>query len=279
MTSVTLVAAQTIANLPFHTLWPAYITALIPACLLNVYIVGLNQIHDVPIDKVNKPYLPLASGAMTMTDAYITVAVSLIAGLAFCVAAKATMALRVVLIGSVLLGTIYSMPPLRLKRFPLLASMAILTVRGLLVNVGFFLHAMGSSAGLMTLPLITKFAAVFFTVFGLIIALCKDVPDVRGDRLFGVRTFSVRVGPRVVFGICVGTLVSMFLGGGVFYLMQARSMLTGVMAMVSHWVVALVLLARGRGVDAEKSGEVTSFYMLLWKAFYLEYLLLPLVAL
>src|SRR4029079_4523688 len=34
------------------------------ACLgSNIYIVGLNQLTDIDIDKLNKPYLPLASGA------------------------------------------------------------------------------------------------------------------------------------------------------------------------------------------------------------------------
>ncbi len=40
--------------------------ALVPALLMNVSIVGLNQIFDVPIDKINKPYLPLASGEFSM---------------------------------------------------------------------------------------------------------------------------------------------------------------------------------------------------------------------
>lgn len=40
--------------------------ALASALLMNVCIVGLNQLYDVEIDKVNKPYLPLASGEMTM---------------------------------------------------------------------------------------------------------------------------------------------------------------------------------------------------------------------
>ena len=40
--------------------------ALIPALLMNVAIVGVNQLYDVDIDKVNKPYLPLASGELTM---------------------------------------------------------------------------------------------------------------------------------------------------------------------------------------------------------------------
>ena len=31
----------------------------------------------------------------------------------------------------------------------------------------------------------------FFTIFGTVIALVKDVPDVPGDRQFGIRSFSV----------------------------------------------------------------------------------------
>jgi hypothetical protein len=42
--------------------------ALVPALLMNVAIVGINQIYDVDIDKVNKPYLPLASGELSMTQ-------------------------------------------------------------------------------------------------------------------------------------------------------------------------------------------------------------------
>jgi homogentisate phytyltransferase/homogentisate geranylgeranyltransferase len=40
--------------------------ALVPALLMNVAIVGVNQLYDVEIDKVNKPYLPLASGELSM---------------------------------------------------------------------------------------------------------------------------------------------------------------------------------------------------------------------
>uniref|UniRef100_A0A803LSD8 Uncharacterized protein n=1 Tax=Chenopodium quinoa TaxID=63459 RepID=A0A803LSD8_CHEQI len=36
--------------------------AIIAALIMNIYIVGLNKISDIEIDKVNKPYLPLASG-------------------------------------------------------------------------------------------------------------------------------------------------------------------------------------------------------------------------
>jgi hypothetical protein len=42
------------------------VQALVPALLMNVAIVGINQLYDVEIDKVNKPYLPLASGELSM---------------------------------------------------------------------------------------------------------------------------------------------------------------------------------------------------------------------
>ncbi len=42
------------------------VQALVPALLMNICIVGLNQIFDVPIDRINKPYLPLASGEFSM---------------------------------------------------------------------------------------------------------------------------------------------------------------------------------------------------------------------
>lgn len=47
--------------------------ALIPALLMNVAIVGINQLYDVDIDKVNKPYLPLASGELTMQQGVLAV--------------------------------------------------------------------------------------------------------------------------------------------------------------------------------------------------------------
>ena len=100
----------------------------------------------------------------------------------------ATEALQATLLGSAFLGTIYSLSPFRLKRFPLLAATCIFSVRGLLINVGFYAHALVSSFGglggtLLSLPLRDVrcgMAALFFVVFGVIIALMKDVPDLKG---------------------------------------------------------------------------------------------------
>eukprot|EP00903_Cladosiphon_okamuranus_P000467 g465.t1 len=56
------------------------------SCLgANIYIVGLNQITDVEIDKINKPYLPLASGAFSMRQGYFIVGLSLLVSLAIAI--------------------------------------------------------------------------------------------------------------------------------------------------------------------------------------------------
>lgn len=100
-------------------------------------------------------------------------------------------ALRATLWGSALLGTAYSLPPLRLKRFPLLASLSIMSVRGALINWGFFAHASATAftglsvAARAAQPWRCAGPVAFFTLFGAVIALVKDVPDVAGDRLYG----------------------------------------------------------------------------------------------
>lgn len=50
-----------------------YFQAVIPALCMNVYIVGLNQLYDIDIDKVNKPNLPLASGEFSVATGIILV--------------------------------------------------------------------------------------------------------------------------------------------------------------------------------------------------------------
>lgn len=114
------------ASLGWALLW-----ALLPSLLINVYITGLNQLYDIELDRINKPTLPLAAGDMSPAVGTAVVLASLLGGLALGWAHPryCTDALRATLVGSALLGTAYSAPPLRLKRFPLLAGLCIMGVR------------------------------------------------------------------------------------------------------------------------------------------------------
>ena len=104
--------------------------ALVSALLMNICIVGINQIYDVEIDKVNKPYLPLAAGDLSISAAVWIVSVTGAASVALGIA-SGSMPLVGTLVLSLLLGMAYSMdiPLLRWKRYPLLAIGCILSVR------------------------------------------------------------------------------------------------------------------------------------------------------
>ena len=180
-------------------------SAMIPSLLMNLYITGLNQVTDVNIDKINKPYLPIAAGRLSIELGSLIVVSSLLMSLYF--SRSAIWPLKFTLLGSGILGTIYSLPPFRLKRFPLLAAFCILVVRGSLVNMGFFVQAKMQVLGLQIPDLVTAckafpecvFLTAFFALFGVVIALMKDVPDVEGDKVNSIPSFSVELGAGKIF--------------------------------------------------------------------------------
>ena len=159
--------------------------ACVPALLMNLYITGLNQITDVDIDRINKPYLPIPAGELSLGTAKVVVAVSLLLSLWMGGAHEqlGTQGLNMALWGSGILGTMYSLPPFRLKRFPLLAALCIVAVRGAIVNAAFFAHAKAAAFGTTGASVWSIFlreptcrtATMFFAVFGVVIALMKDV--------------------------------------------------------------------------------------------------------
>ena len=106
---------------------------------MNIYIVGINQIFDIEIDRVNKPYLPLASGEWSLEFATYLCGALLASGLGLGYS-YGTPALQRTLAVSAALGTAYStdLPGLRWKKYPLLAAGCILSVRSVLVQIGFF---------------------------------------------------------------------------------------------------------------------------------------------
>jgi homogentisate phytyltransferase / homogentisate geranylgeranyltransferase len=260
--------------------WPSAIVALVAALLMNVYIVGLNQLCDIEIDRVNKPDLPLAAGDLGVAAAWRIIMLALLTSLALGFIPVATPALRAVLFGSAALGTAYSVPPIRLKRHAFLASVAILSVRGLLVNSCFFLHAIGAQKLFpLALPPLVSAICILFVVFGIIIALLKDVPDIRGDKIFNIRTFSVRIGATAVFRVVQVLLFLLYAGGAAISLWLAPSRLFGSISAFIHAVVGLALLRQSQTVDPEDGASVYKFYMSVWKAFYFEYAIIPVTAL
>lgn len=59
-----------IANANWSVLLPRAVIGMIALLLGNAFIVGINQIFDEEIDKMNKPFLPVASGEMSKRFAW-----------------------------------------------------------------------------------------------------------------------------------------------------------------------------------------------------------------
>nr|AFK42341.1 unknown [Lotus japonicus] len=112
--------------------------------------------------------------------------------------------------------------------------------------------------------------------FSVVIALFKDIPDIDGDKIFGIQSFSVRLGQKRVFWICVALLEMAY---GVALVVGAASpcLWSKIVTGLGHAVLAAILFYRAKSVDLRSKASITSFYMFIWKLFYAEYLLIPLV--
>ena len=243
------------------------------ACLFgNVYIVGLNQLVDVDIDKINKPHLPLAAGDFSQKRGQLIVAISGISALilaGFCgVWLLATVTI------SLIIGTAYSLPPIRLKRFPLLAALCIFTVRGVIVNLGLFLHFSQKLTGEEFLNLPVCILTLFILVFTVAIAIFKDVPDLEGDKKYRINTFTILLGKTAVFNLARWVITICYIGiimGG----FSLRFSVNYLYLMNGHLFLLGLLWWRSQNVDLERKTELASFYQFIWQLFFVEYLLFP----
>ncbi len=163
---------------------------------VNVFIVGINQISDVEIDRVNKPFLPIAAGELSRERAWWIVGASALLPIVLALT-QGTLELAAV-VAALAVGVAYSLPPARLKRFPVVASLCVSGVRSAIVNLGVAAHFTSALGGEVTIPDAVWALTVFVLPFSLAIAILKDVPDAEGDRLGRIATFTVRYGPRAV---------------------------------------------------------------------------------
>jgi homogentisate phytyltransferase/homogentisate geranylgeranyltransferase len=261
--AVSALAGGDLAAAPGHLWW-----TLLAAWSVNVFIVGINQLEDVEIDRINKPFLPVAAGDLSPAAGWRIVIVCAVVPLALAVSQGAAELVAVAL--GLAIGTAYSVPPLRLKRFPALASLSITFVRSVVVNVGVWLHfSQALGGGWAIHPAVWALIAVTVP-FSFAIAILKDVPDVEGDRRYAIATFSVRLGARPVLALGLAALTAAELGmasAGAVLLDEANApLLAG-----AHLAAAAALWRWAARVDLADRASITRFYMRVWLLFFLEY--------
>eukprot|EP00427_Karlodinium_veneficum_P029184 CAMPEP_0169208696 /NCGR_PEP_ID=MMETSP1016-20121227/14269_1 /TAXON_ID=342587 /ORGANISM="Karlodinium micrum, Strain CCMP2283" /LENGTH=497 /DNA_ID=CAMNT_0009286087 /DNA_START=44 /DNA_END=1534 /DNA_ORIENTATION=+ len=246
--------------------------ALIPRALLGVlcllcgngYIVGINQIYDVDMDTINKPFLPIAAGELSKAAAWALCLVFAATGLGLTALNFGSLITSLYAFG-LLLGTVYSVPPLRLKRFPVPAFLIIATVRGFLLNFGVYYAARAA----MQLPFVWSptilFATCFVTWFATVIAVSKDLPDIEGDRAEGVKTFAVRIGADKLSYIAAGMLVTLYGAGAALPIAFPASFRLWLMTPLHVIIAGLVVRAalRLRATNWSQQG-IKTFYRFIW---------------
>ncbi|KAA8516946.1 hypothetical protein F0562_017236 [Nyssa sinensis] len=241
----------------------------------NGYIVGINQIYDIGIDKVNKPYLPIAAGDLSVQSAWFLVLLFAVTGLLIVGMNFGPFITALYCLG-LFLGTIYSVPPFRMKRFPVVAFLIIATGRGFLLNFGVY-YATRAALGLAfewSSPV--AFITTFVTLFALVIAITKDLPDVEGDRKFQISTLATKLGVRNIAFLGSGLLLLNYIGSvlAAVYMPQAfrRSLM-----IPAHTILALMLIFQAWLLErANYTKEaISGFYQFIWKLFYAEYIMFP----
>ena len=250
--------------------WAAFGISLFSCLAANVYITGLNQVTDVAIDRINKPYLPLASGAYSMRTGKVIVGVCGVLAVATCFIYPPWLPATV--LSSLAIGTAYSLEPVRLKRYHFWAAFCIIVVRGLIVNILLYLHFRTALGGTAELPATVWLLTAVIFVFGIIIAWFKDLPDTEGDAEYGIRTLTLVYDREWVY-VRGGWLLTLTL-----FLAAAYCFLTGLLYLGVGMAALLVgfRLAAAQ-LDLTDQASIARFYQRTWLVFFGVYVVFGLL--
>jgi 4-hydroxybenzoate polyprenyltransferase len=199
-----------------------------------LFSVALNDLSDAPIDRQNLPRSnrPLVTGraderemkAVAVTAAVVTIGVAALGG----------WPLLGLALGGLALSAAYSLPPLRLAGR---GAVAAVVLPAGYVAVPFLVGLLSVRTN-VTLDDALLLAGLYLGFIGRI--LLKDFRDVRGDALFGKRTFLVRRGRRAT---CVVSAI-FWTAGGVLLVASIPHPTVGYVAATSAGLVAVLVLLR-----------------------------------
>ncbi|KAJ9538525.1 hypothetical protein OSB04_031258 [Centaurea solstitialis] len=210
--------------------------AICGGIFMQIYVCGFNQICDIEIDKINKPDLPLAAGELTMNSAIIMTSFSAI-----------------------------MLPLLRWKRFPYTAVLYMINSRALAIPFGYYLHARNAiRGGAFILSRRHIFSIAMLTVFSVVLILFKDIPDIKGDEMHGIKSLASQIGPESMFWSCIW-LLGITYGVAIFVGTTSSSTWSKYVTILGHLATMLALWVRSKSVDLKSMASISSMYLFLWK--------------
>jgi homogentisate phytyltransferase / homogentisate geranylgeranyltransferase len=262
--SITALYLLSLGDKPFTAHATAYWLTLLAAIACNIFIVGLNQLVDIELDKINKPDLPLAAGTMSRDTAKIIIYSCLC--IALVAAYAASLLLLVIISVIILIGVAYSVPPVQLKKHHLPAAICITLVRGVIVNIGMFLHFSSIAYNSYSLPGFIIVLTIFIAAFSIAIAWFKDLPDTEGDAVFKFKTFpllynkaiALKVGGAFVMAAYLVIIAWAFTTNNYFLL-------------YSHLLLLALFMVNLFSVKLSDHASVKKFYLRFWVFFFAAY--------
>lgn len=253
------------------------ILALITGISCNIFIVGINQIEDIELDKINKPQLPLASGELSRDAAVKIIWTCLF--IASAISLYISVYLFLVVGFSMLTGWAYSCPPLYLRRHHLPAAIAIATVRGLMVNLGAYLTFTRQMHGVYSFGDDILILSIFTLAFSIAIAWFKDLPDMQGDAAFRIRSLALIYSPRLTIYAGNILVISAYVFSIYYYNFVSENNSVNTIALISygHFTLMMLFLANSIFSAKKTQNELRKYYKRFWLFFFAEYILYLLI--
>lgn len=252
-----------------------FLMALLIGISCNIFIVGINQIADVEIDKINKPDLPIPSGLLKVNQAKAIVGFALSFSLAMAWLVSPILLLIIALAG--LIGWAYSMPPLHLKKHHLPAALAIATVRGVLLNAGGFLVFNSVINHSWEMPKNVLILTLFVIAFSIVIAWFKDLPDMAGDAKYNIKSLAILYSPKTTLllgNFLVGSayLFTIIMKYKDFSFSKVPSFETQTLFW-GHIFLFILFVVNAFIVKVGEHQSLKEFYKRFWWFFFAEYML------
>ncbi|KAK9217771.1 hypothetical protein WN943_006399 [Citrus x changshan-huyou] len=219
--SVSLLPGQSLADLT-PRFFIEILKVIVPTLLMNTFLTALNQICDFEIDKINKPYLPLASGDLSMGTAMAICIGSAILSFTLGIMSGSPPLLSIQILGF-LSGCAYSC---QWESHTFMAPLCLVIMMGL-TALPFCMHMQQYVLGrpfVITRPLI--FMVAIMSIFAFVNGLLKVLP------------------------LCVNM---MLVGYGCALVAGASSsfMINKLVTIIGHSILALILWIQSKKVDLD----------------------------
>ncbi|UCG70451.1 MAG: UbiA family prenyltransferase [Thermoplasmata archaeon] len=179
-------------NSPIQT-WAEFnfIPLIIGAILYSIFngaSNAYNQVTDLEVDRINRPERPIPSGKLTIKEAlrfaYIVYAIGLV------VAFFISIPFFMVTVLCLMITTLYSTPPIQLKKRFLISNMTIAFCQSwLFVLAGWVVYSFSN-------PFEPTLWFIGMILFIFLVGACgtKDFTEVEGDKKYGMKTLPVLYG-------------------------------------------------------------------------------------